>query len=257
MQDYLLTEANRNRLARAFGDVMRVDLAIDCIIEGQMGRAFVDDSEAPESFMIRTGPLCYFAGVSDSEGGRAMMANLDRYSIIMPSVEGWIELARSVHGKRLFQFPRYSFSSDRLSSGHVDQLLRSSPHQGSIAPIDSNIAAEIANLPDHFVDLSDYDSPEDFARRGIGYCLLKGREVVAAAFSSLICSRGAEMSIFVMPEFRRKGVATALACAVIKDCLERRLEPHWDAANVESCLLAEKLGYVQTGTYDAYFLTDS
>jgi len=256
MHDYPLTKTNRIRLARAFRDVTRVDLAIDCIIEGQMGRAFVDDLDSPGAFMIRTGPLCYFAGSSDSEGGQAMMANLDQYSIIMPSTEGWIELARRVHGKRLLPFPRYSFSADKLSTEHVDRLLQDSPHRSDITPIDSAIAARFAGVPDHFVDLSDYDSPDDFARRGIGYCLPNGGDVAAAAFSSLICSKGAEMSVFVMPQLRRKGVATALACAVIRDCLENRLEPHWDAANVESCLLAEKLGYVQTGAYEAYFLRD-
>jgi GNAT superfamily N-acetyltransferase len=42
-----------------------------------------------------------------------------------------------------------------------------------------------------------------------------------------------EVSLFVMPEFRRQGVATVLASALLKWCLENDMDPHWDAANIE------------------------
>jgi GNAT acetyltransferase len=45
-----------------------------------------------------------------------------------------------------------------------------------------------------------------------------------------------------------------VAHALIQWCLKNNADPHWDAANSESCGLAEKLGYVPIETYDAYFL---
>ena len=53
--------------------------------------------------------------------------------------------------------------------------------------------------------------------------------------------------------FRRQGLATALASALLLWCLERGLEPHWDAANPESVRLAKKIGYQFSGSYTAYY----
>jgi hypothetical protein len=41
MIEYPLTKANRLRLARAFVKVPRVDLSIDCVLEGQMDAALL------------------------------------------------------------------------------------------------------------------------------------------------------------------------------------------------------------------------
>ena len=62
------------------------------------------------------------------------------------------------------------------------------------------------------------------------------------------------MSIFVADEYRRQGVATALAAHLLCWCLQNHVDPHWDAANPESCRLARKLGYVPAGDYQAYYL---
>ena len=107
---------------------------------------------------------------------------------------------------------------------------------------------------DHFIDFSDFDSPEDWEGRGTGFYLEEKGEVVGDAYSSLVCSQGIEVSIFVQPDYRRRGVATALGASLVKRCLENNMDAHWDAANPESCQLAEKLGYVPVGAYKAYYL---
>ena len=71
--EYPLTKANRIRLARAFKHVPRVDLSIECILEGQMGIAFVDDVQNPIAFKIEIGPFFYFAGDATSSGGHIML----------------------------------------------------------------------------------------------------------------------------------------------------------------------------------------
>ncbi len=37
-------------------------------------------------------------------------------------------------------------------------------------------------------------------------------------------------------------------------CLETGRVPHWDTANLESCRLAERLGYAPAGAYTAHHL---
>jgi GNAT superfamily N-acetyltransferase len=104
------------------------------------------------------------------------------------------------------------------------------------------------------VELADFDSAEDFVQRGVGFYLESRGTLVGAAYSSLVCSRGVEVSIFVLEDYRRQGIATVLAGRLLPWCLENNARPNWDAANPESCRLAEKLGYTQTGQYEAHYL---
>jgi len=251
-----LTKANRIRLARAFRRCKRVDLSIDCAIEGQMGKAFTDDFENPTAFCIQVGPFWYLAGDARSSGGLEMIKDLPAYRLLMPSAGEWIEVAKEIHDERLVPFPRFSFSSENLSLKHLDGLLDDSPHKDAIRRIDSAILTQLTGEPDSVVDIADFDSAEDFLKRGVGFSLMDSQSVKAVAYSSLVCSKGIEVSIFVFPEHRRNGMATALACKLLKWSLEYDMDPHWDAANKESCKLAEKLGYVQTGTYVAYYLRE-
>ena len=251
--EYPLTKANRIRLARAFKHVPRVDLSIECILEGQMCRAFVDDVLHPTAFKIEVGPFFYFAGDATSSGGHTMLENVAPYTLFMPSSPGWIEAAKGMYGERLVSFNRYSFSSEHISSEHLDHLCQVSAFRGEVRRMDLPFAAQLWGQ-DQFVDLSDFDSPEDFVQRGIGFYLEKNGTVVGAAYSSLVSSKGIEVSLFVQEDYRRQGIATILGSRLLKWCIENNAEANWDAANPESCKLAEKLGYIHTGEYQAYYL---
>ncbi len=252
--EYPLTKANRIRLAQAFRLNPRVDLTFDCVIENQMGKAYVDHLEHPSAFKIAIEPFWYFAGEAQSPGGREMIQSLPPYTLFMPSPPEWVALAKETFGERLLPFDRYSFSPAQLSFDHLESLWQSFPDKTAIRRIDIALAERIRRDPDSMVPLTDFDSAEDFFERSIGFCMMKDGAMVGAACGSLACSRGIEVSIFVADEYRRQGVATALACRLLQYCLEHRMEPHWDAANPESCKLAEKLGYVYTGSYEAYYL---
>lgn len=246
-----LTKPNRLRLAEAFRHNQRVDYSIDCVIEGQMGRAYADDPERPTAYRITVGPFWYFAGDAGGPGGRALMGEFPPYSLLMPSPPEWIAAAREVFGDKLVSFPRYSFSADGLSETHLAGLLDQSPYHDRVLRVD----AELLARPDNYVEIDDFDSPADFLARGIGYTLLEEGKPAGAAYSSLVCSRGIEVSLFVNEPYRRRGVAKALSAALLLECLRRGLRPNWDAANPESRALAEKLGYTFTETYESYFYT--
>lgn len=78
---------------------------------------------------------------------------------------------------------------------------------------------------------------------------------MGVAYSSLVCSQGIEVSIYVEEAYRRQGVATALGSRLLLECLTYNLRPNWDAANPESVKLAKKLGYLYLESYDAYYHT--
>ncbi len=251
--EYPLTKVNRIRLARVFRNVSRVDVSIECVIEGQMGRVYVDDIQNPSAYKIQMGPFFYFAGDPSGEGGQEMLRNIQPWRLFMPSAEGWIEAGKRVYAERLISFDRYSFSSEYLSCEHLEKLLLKSAFHNDVKQIDLALATQVWDQ-DHFVDLSDFESPSDFAERGIGYFVERDGTLIGAAYSSLVCSRAIEVSIFVTEDYRRQGVATTLAAHLLKWCLENNMDANWDAANPESCRLAEKLGYTPKGKYWAYYL---
>ena len=248
-----LNKTNRLVLARAFQKNKRVDLSIECAIEGQMGKAFVDDLAHPAAYRITVGPFSYFAGEAHSLGGREMMKAFPAYNLLMPSPADWLELARESFGGQLQPFTRYSFSSTGLAGRHLEEILDHSPFRERLVPLDAALATKLARLPESYLELSDFDSVQDFIARSLSFAALDGDKVMGVAYGSLACSQGIEVSVFVEEPYRRQGVATALGSRLLLECLQRGLRPNWDAANPESCKLAKKLGYAFVETYDAYY----
>ena len=254
MFEYDLTQANRLVLNQAFGGVRRVDIGIDAVIEDHAGEAFVDNLEDPKAFKIQILPFCYFAGDFGGKAAVEMIRQFRPYHLLMAYPDEVIDIARECFGNRLIKFPRYSFSSDSICAERINTFLDSSPHRSRIVPLDSEILSQVAGQPDHFLDILVFESAEDFLKRGFGYALTHGNTLAGVAYSSLVSNAAIEVSVYVEPDYRRKGIATALGCALIRECLSRNIDPHWDAANVESCTLAEKLGYTAIGIYDAYYV---
>lgn len=252
-----LNRTNRLRLGRAFQHSKRVDYSIECVVEGQMGRAFVDDLDAPTAFCITLGPFWYFAGDAHSPGGQALLQELPPYVLLMPSPSSWIATAQQAFQDRLVAFQRYSFTPDQLSEAQLAGLFNGSPYRDQVAALDAAQVAQLVEQPESYLEIGDFDSPADFLSRGLGFAMLKAGLVVGVAYSSLVCSRGIEVSVYVEERYRERGVATALASRLLLECQRRGMRPNWDAANVESCKLAQKLGYVFVEAYEAYYYSSA
>lgn len=250
-----LTKASRLRLARAFQQSKRVDYSIDCVIEGQMGKAFVDDFAHPTAYRISVGPFWYFAGEARSAGGYEMMRKFPAYALLMPSPQDWLEVAKEIFGAQLRPFTRYSFASDRLDRAYLEALLNQSSYREFLVPLNTELTARLVQQPESYLEISDFDSVQDFMERGLGFAILDHDHVMGVAYSSLVCSRGIEVSIYVEEPYRQQGVATAVGSNLVLECLNNHRRPNWDAANPESCKLAKKLGFVFVEAYNAYYHT--
>ena len=95
-----------------------------------------------------------------------------------------------------------------------------------------------------------FNSPEDFVGRGLGFCVLEGERIVSGASSYAICNQGIEVQVNTHPEYRQRGLATAVSAALLVYCLEHGIEARWDAGNPRSVKLAERLGYRASGSYE-------
>lgn len=251
MFPYPLTRANRQRLARAFASVPIVDISIEALLEEQMGKAFVDDLANPRYFMIeQDGFFCYFAGDFSQAIGRDFLTKIPHGRMLMAGSSAWDNDLSAIFPEGLFPIKRFLYGDDTLSLNYLQQLAEGNPHTASIQRID----AQIISQENPFISVGAFDSADDFFERGIGYCLIKEEKFIGVAYSSLVSNRAIEVSIVVDENYHRQGIATALAAQLLIYCLEQNISPHWDAANEESCFLAEKLGYRKIGDYRAYYL---
>lgn len=82
--------------------------------------------------------------------------------------------------------------------------------------------------------------------------LLKNGRIVSGASSYTRYKEGIEIEVDTVSEERRKGFATIVSAALILQCLEEGLYPSWDAQNMLSVHLAEKLGYEFDHEYTVY-----
>jgi GNAT superfamily N-acetyltransferase len=234
--------------------IPKVDLTLDCILDGTMGSVQSDDPGNPKSICIHSTGFWYFAGDPQTKWSRDWINNILPYDLIMPSAPGWMEEIGKIHGERLMPFTRYSFSAANLSETAINGLLENSPHKDNIVPIDASIVDTLRIRSETVFEIGQFGSPENFLKHGFGFVYRKEEQIQGVIFTWWVSKKGIEVSIWVAKQQRQRGVATALASRLLLECFQRGLEPHWDAANGESVKLAKKLGYTFTGTYDAFYL---
>ena len=87
---------------------------------------------------------------------------------------------------------------------------------------------------------------------GRGVVIIKSGRLVAGASSYTRYNEGIEIEVDTVPQERRKGLATVACAALILRCLDEGLYPSWDAQNMNSVRLAEKLGYEFDHEYISY-----
>lgn len=245
------------RIADLFKNHRKVDLSVESINEGQTGKnikIIVDNVLNPQVAQLFQASFTVFAGNTHNEIARNVIQNLPLKCTIMPSPPEWIALAREIHGDKLVQGKRYSFSADELNKDILYELLNNNPYKGIVKQIDYETAYQMS-LNDlqkfHFVN---YDSTNSFVEKGFGYCIKINNQVVSACTSTLVCNKGVEICIISDPNYREKGLATLVASKFILHCLENNLYPNWDASNQKSVGLAKKLGYIYIDSYDVYSL---
>lgn len=100
--------------------------------------------------------------------------------------------------------------------------------------------------------VSQFPDYETYQKSGLGVVITKEGTLVSGASSYSVFLDGIEIEIDTRKEYRRKGLASVCGAKLILECLDRGVYPSWDAQNLWSVALAEKLGYHFAYEYDAY-----
>jgi predicted GNAT family acetyltransferase len=130
----------------------------------------------------------------------------------------------------------------------IDRL----PESCELKNIDANIYDMCLSDPVTRDFVSSFESKEKYLDIGRGVVVMRSGRIVAGASSYTRYNEGVEIEVDTVEEERRKGLATAASAALILRCLDEGLYPSWDAQNMISVHLAEKLGYEYDHEYTAY-----
>lgn len=219
-----------------------------------MGKVFVTDLDSPKSVMAFVGCFAFYAGEPDKE---LVAEKPEGFIIMTPQNEAWAALIEEcfADAKRV---TRYAIKKD--TQFNVRYML---DQRARFAREFENLGYELKRIDGEIYDLclsdpvtkdfvSSFESKEKYLEWGRGVVILKSGKIVAGASSYTSFKGGIEIEVDTVPEERRKGLATICCSALILDCLEEGLYPSWDAQNMNSVHLAEKLGYEFSHEYVAY-----
>ena len=220
-------------------------------LQGVMGEITADGPENPKSARILLGDFGFFAGEPNERLVSSMLENRS-FLLAVPQNEEWAACMEKIfpNSRRI---TRYAIKKEPgcFDRERLRKFARDIPAGYSVAPIDRELFSRVQEEEWSRDFCANFQSWEQYARYGGGFVALYQGEVVAGASSYTAYRDGLEIEVDTKEAHRRKGLALCCCASLILSCLEKGKYPSWDAANLGSVALAEKLGY----HFDREYLT--
>lgn len=228
-------------------------------LQGTMGKLYADDPKSPAAAMALLGDFAFFAGKPDPELAAYRPGwRTQSFIILVPRDEGWKDCILRRYGERANVVSRYAIKKE-------PDIFEKEKLQKAVSLLSSDYELRLMDEPlyrmcranswsaDLVAQFPDY---ETYRRLGLGAVILKDGQVVSGASSYSRYLNGIEIEIDTREDFRRRGLAFSCGARLILECLSRGLYPSWDAQNLHSVALAEKLGYHCSHAYPAVEIHD-
>jgi len=239
----------RSAVAKLLGD-FTFGYITAAILEGHMGAVLADDPHTPRLAALELRNelfgILILAGDKALPDAAELIRTISAETEVLFASPDWFEMAKRELGDRAIERIRYMLSGASLEVDDVQRRAQDVPEGYRLAPLDVDLARTLKTHCEWF-DTGhgiNFDSPEDFAERGFGFCLLEDDTIISAASTFAIADRGIEIQINTIESHRRQGLATIVAAALIAEALARGLDPIWDASSQGSADLATRLGYL-------------
>lgn len=219
-------------------------------LQGIMGEIYAN--ETLTSAVAVAGDFCFFAGIPDRELIEMLMGT--PFIIATPQNEDWGALIKAVHGTHAASRERYAIRKEPngFNRDQLQKRVSALPEGYTLHPIEKELYELCKQMSWSQYLVSQYPTYESYKKLGLGVAVVYNGELVAGASSYYTYKDGIEIEIDTRNDHRRKGLATACGAALILKCLEQGKYPSWDAQNLCSVALAEKLGYHFSHSYRVY-----
>ena len=215
-------------------------LVISCLQKMMDSKIYVTDLDNPKSAMAFLAEFAFFAGEPDRD-----LASFKPKGVVgmVPYSEAWAKLIEACQ-PNADKVTRYAIQKGaKFDRANLQRLVAALPAGYELKRIDSDLYDKCLEIEDFEDGLCHFASKEQYLEMGRGFAAIKDGEPVSVASSYTVYREGIEIEIDTLEEERRKGLASAVCAALILSCLDDGLYPSWDAANMNSVHLAEKLGY--------------
>ena len=240
--------APSSEIARLFDGHRDLRVVIDGVLQGVLGRVFVDVRGESRAARLSIGVYEVFGG--DPARGDELIANVPRpCELVLPANDqAWLTRARAFFGTDLSARSMRTFDASFIDPSELESMARSVPDGYRIEPATVALARRIGPslAPNRIANFGDAES---FVERGFGCCVLVGDDEIACAATTYARSRGAaEIAIATDARHRRRGLAVAAGAEMVRMCLERGCVPVWTAANDVSTRVAKTIGFKENGS---------
>jgi hypothetical protein len=224
------------------------DTLIDAAYHGYHGRVLTNDLKEPKILLIDVGHTHFFYGAADHEQAENLIKQVDQYAE-MHADKAWQEKILNLFKEAEFH-TRYEMDGQNLELEHLHSLANMFKEELLYQRIDQDLYQELKRTDWTSSMVENFQDQEDFLSNGLGF-VLKNQDgkILAGASSFVRYSKGYEVEIATHIDHRRRGYALSIGAYFIKEASLQGMQAHWDAANLGSKILAEKLGYVLKKVY--------
>jgi len=223
-------------------------------LQGVMGEIYTNAPDNDAGMAI-LGDFAFYAGNPSEELIKFKPAHCKQDFIIMvPQNDKWAELIEKCYGKNAKKVSRYAIKKEKdiFDKCKLQQVILELPKEYELKLIEAKEYVLCQNNKWANDLVSQFKDYHTYKKLGLGVVALKDGELIAGASSYSRYNGGIEIEIDTRKDYRRRGLAYACGAKLILECLEKGLYPSWDAQNMPSVALAEKLGYHFDYEYTAY-----
>jgi len=232
------------QIRELFNPDIPASLRCFAVLDGQsVGQVWVDTLSSPNSGIVREATFgsLYFGGALDAATVNDMISSFkDQGDVLIglrPDDDLW---------ERLPSNPDYVGSviefSHRIADESISLLSECLPEGRQLRRLDSDLFTH-SMMANYFTGV--FGSVKKALERGIGLCLIRGREILSEGSAGPSANGLVEIGVETKKQHQRHGYATLVCTHLIKECEELGFSTYWncDARNQASIALARKLGY--------------
>jgi RimJ/RimL family protein N-acetyltransferase len=207
------------------------------VLDGNMlGRVFTDDEAQPTWGVLQEtvyGTI-YLGGVVPDAIQGQLIADLRREGEVLIGL--WQDDERIPF--LLSLQPEYDGTVyDFFDRDAGQELNLSLPEGCDIRPVDAEL----------YKRLADYDprTAESALKKGIGFCLMRGDEILCEAFATRLTPDVMEMGVTTHKPYEGRGYGTLTCAHLVQACEAKGYQTYWNCnqQNIASLKIARKLGY--------------
>ena len=215
MLERIFNYTNFDKIKPLFNDI-RFYMG-NSVLDGVMGKAYVDNTINPQIAFLAVRSYCFISRNLSKEKLKDIIDENFRNYILIPSDNLKSEI-ENIYEDSIIKRQRFSVKKEvKFNETKLKDMLNKIPDKFEMIKINKNLSDRIKK--EDFINITD-----DYEKNGIGYCCMYNNEIIGVASSNIFYKDGIEVNIGVKENYRRRGIATAMAANLILECLRENNE---------------------------------